>query len=220
MQKESQPRGLGTGLVCMCYCECTKVNMAASRSSRRCAGCGLDLETVRPYERRVLYGKKVLPAWDKIMGRKLKQLKLQIDRNEVVGSSDKPGYICRKCFGMYERYQNLEQDLLANAESALAVMPTVSTLSVLEVQTETIAAVLLSVSPMAARPGQKRQRSQLDDTSNQPKAKRSPLAPGSGKSPGVTVNELLASVVSYMCSVIGTCKNVCSMCVVYCMCSK
>lgn len=152
-------------------------------SSRFCLGCGLDLETAKSYERRVLCSettKKILPAWDEIVGRKLKQLNLQIDRDEVIGCVDdsctsslqKPGYMCRKCVRLYEQYQKQQQDLLTKAENALSVMPGVSP--------------LIIASPA---PGQKRQReADSEDVSAPPKAKR-PLFTQGSKSPGVVVRD-------------------------------
>jgi hypothetical protein len=70
--------------------------------------------------------RKVIPIWDEIIQIKLQELGQSINRAEILGSltSEKKGYICRKCFLAYERYQKLRKSLVDNAHKAVAFMST------------------------------------------------------------------------------------------------
>ena len=100
----------------------------------------------------------------------LEELKRTADLGAEVGTAESPGYICRRCFGRFERYRRELDTLHANLERALAYMPTMK------------AAVSESAGPL------KRAREE-DPTAPPPAAKRPPFRPsyGSGGSPSVQV---------------------------------
>ena len=98
--------------------QCT---MATSRNWH-CLGCGDDLQN-RSGDRRLMTSlstQKIVPDWKEMMMKKLRGLKRTADLGAEVGTAESPGYICRKCFGRFERYRRELDTLHANLERALA----------------------------------------------------------------------------------------------------
>lgn len=94
-----------------------------------CLGCGADLSK-RAGDRRVLTSsasRKVLPVWKEVVSQKLQETGKTID---IEATSSKPGYICRKCFCTYERFQRHKATLLASIESAVDQIPSVPDTSI------------------------------------------------------------------------------------------
>lgn len=88
-------------------------------STATCLGCNGAADA---HDRRPLSGasyKSVLSAWKEIIA-----TKVQADRSlETVAAqvevSANSAYLCRKCFTMFDRYQNTKEILLANIEQVL-----------------------------------------------------------------------------------------------------
>ena len=114
---------LTTGIHCM---------MATPRNWP-CLGYRDDLQN-RSGDRRlmtILSIQKIVSYWKEMMKKKLEGLKSTPDLGTEVGTPESPGYICRRCFGRFERYRRELDTLHANLECALAYMPTVRLLSVI-----------------------------------------------------------------------------------------
>lgn len=63
---------------------------------RNCLGCGVNTDSKKSYDRRVLCsiaGEQVRETWKKVMSAKLTSCELELDLDSVVGTQDNPGYI-------------------------------------------------------------------------------------------------------------------------------
>ena len=61
--------------------------------------------------------KKIVPDWKEMMKKRLEKLNKTADLDAELAD---PSYICRRCFGLFERYRRQQDTLLANLQHALA----------------------------------------------------------------------------------------------------
>ena len=136
-----------------------------------CLGCGDDLKT-RAGDRRVMTSlstQKIVPDWKEMMKKTLEKWNKTADLDAELAD---PSYICRKCFGLFERYRRQKNTILASLQFALAHMPTVKDSHV----------------SAEAGPSTTAKRAREDDQ-NLPSAKRPAFRPSYGEqSPSVQVS--------------------------------
>lgn len=162
-----------------------------------CLGCGEDLST-RTGDRRILTQfSAVSILWKAIAQTKLSQLGKVVDFQAELHS---PRFMCRRCFGGYERCQRLQDSLLENIIYAVANMTSVRDQSP-TVQTITSAIAEMSTPSRCANKspadqrfeeqrGMKRRReAERDSTTETPRAKKALFgrSPSGQQSPSVVV---------------------------------
>ena len=80
-------------------------------------------------DRRVLFPEvqlKVRMVWEELVNRKLQARggSWCLDKRAAVGDENGPGYVCRKCFRMLEKYHKLQESLLEKLGKAVEVFGT------------------------------------------------------------------------------------------------
>ena len=99
------------------------------RAKKICLGCGVSIDSLKKYERRLLCSdssKEVRSAWEVTFSRKLDDCGKKANLEELVGSETNPEYVCRKCFADYEKLVRLQNQLLQKVEVAVSKMPAFS----------------------------------------------------------------------------------------------
>ena len=101
------------------------VHCMVAISSVFCVGCGTDLHD-KVGDRRLLTShasQHIIPTWKEILSKKLRETGITVDFEAICS----PGYICRKCFRAYDRFERDKTALLDSIEAAFAHMPLTST---------------------------------------------------------------------------------------------
>ena len=70
-------------------------------------------------------GEQVRETWKEVMSAKLSSCELELDLDNMIGTQDNPGYMCRSCFDKFKTFSNMRNELLEKAAEALAEMTTV-----------------------------------------------------------------------------------------------
>ena len=107
-----------------------------------CLGCGVNMASKKPYERRVLCsvaGEQVRDSWKEVMLAKLAMCELDLDLDKMIGTEEEPGYMCRLCFEKYKKLSHLRNELLGKAGEALAQINTLPELPTRKRKSDSVA---------------------------------------------------------------------------------